>query len=220
LFVLLNYQREDTMIYRFYEWHLLNTLDSIPQVICFMISDTEMENDPGQIRRIISWCLDISDKVKKKTPSGVGIREIIVHISTNDPTKKPSYIKKIYDLSDIVQVHLHYANKKEIYGKGIPIIIAIGKSGREEIADAIQAMVDNDVSPDEVTTEILEKYLTFSQAPDCVIKTGGAHLVDFLIWQSVYSELFFLDLNWEKIRKVDLLRAFRDFQSRNRRFGA
>ncbi|MDD1724867.1 MAG: undecaprenyl diphosphate synthase family protein, partial [Methanospirillum sp.] len=37
---------------------------------------------------------------------------------------------------------------------------------------------------------------------------------------SVYSELFFLDLNWGHIRKIDLIRAFRDYQSRNRRFGA
>jgi len=81
-------------------------------------------------------------------------------------------------------------------------------------------MADNNVAPEDVTTDVLEKYLTFSHTPDCVIKTGGAHLVDFLIWQSVYSELFFLDLNWEKIRKIALIRAFRDYQSRNRRFGA
>ncbi|MFA7199277.1 MAG: undecaprenyl diphosphate synthase family protein, partial [Methanoculleus sp.] len=52
-----------------------------------------------------------------------------------------------------------------------------------------------------------------------VIKTGGDHLTDFLIWQSVYSELFFLDVNWALLRKVDFLRALRDFQSRARRFG-
>ena len=81
-------------------------------------------------------------------------------------------------------------------------------------------MVTDSIAPEQVTTKVLEKYLTFSHTPDCVIKTGGAHLVDFLIWQSVYSELFFLDLNWQRIRKIDLIRAFRDFQARNRRFGA
>ncbi|MGB4051813.1 MAG: undecaprenyl diphosphate synthase family protein, partial [Methanoculleus sp.] len=55
--------------------------------------------------------------------------------------------------------------------------------------------------------------------PDLVIKTGADHLTDFLIWQSVYSELFFLDVNWALLRKVDFLRALRDFQSRARRFG-
>jgi len=57
-------------------------------------------------------------------------------------------------------------------------------------------------------------------APDLVIKTGGQHLTDFLIWQSVYSEIFFSDVNWKFFRKVDFLRILRDFQARERRFGA
>jgi undecaprenyl diphosphate synthase len=52
-----------------------------------------------------------------------------------------------------------------------------------------------------------------------VIKTGGYHLTDFLIWQSVYSELFFSDVNWKLFRKIDFLRALRDYQARVRRFG-
>jgi undecaprenyl diphosphate synthase len=52
-----------------------------------------------------------------------------------------------------------------------------------------------------------------------VVKTGGSHLTDFLIWQSVYSELFFSDVNWRLFRKVDFLRALRDYQARKRRFG-
>jgi len=208
------------MIYQFYEWHLLRNLDSIPQVICFMISDAEMENDPKHIRHIISWCLEISEKVRMKGPQNIGISEIIIHISTQRPYTKPQYLSYIYELSDLATVHLHYDDTSETFGTGISVTIAIGKSGREEISDAIQSMADNNVAPEDVTTDVLEKYLTFSHTPDCVIKTGGAHLVDFLIWQSVYSELFFLDLNWEKIRKIDLIRAFRDYQSRNRRFGA
>jgi undecaprenyl diphosphate synthase len=52
-----------------------------------------------------------------------------------------------------------------------------------------------------------------------ILKTGGYHLTDFLIWQSVYSELFFSDVNWKYFRKTDFLRALRDYQARKRRFG-
>lgn len=208
------------MIYQIYEWHLLQSLESIPQVVCFMISDAEMENDPKQMKRIIEWCLEISDKIKDKNPKSSGIDEILIHISTPHQDKIPTYISEIKNLSSLAQVQIHYGKFTETLGNGVPITIAIGKSGREEIADAIKAMVADNILPEEITTETLEKYLTFSHTPDCVIKTGGAHLVDFLIWQSVYSELFFLDLNWERIRKIDLIRAFRDFQARNRRFGA
>ena len=72
------------MIYKLYEWHLLRNLDSIPQVICFMISDDEMKDDPAHIRRIISWCLEISEKVQKNSSKNTGISEIIIHISSLD----------------------------------------------------------------------------------------------------------------------------------------
>ena len=67
--------------------------------------------------------------------------------------------------------------------------------------------------------QLIESYLTFKYTPDVVIKSGGDHLTDFLIWQSVYSELFFSDVNWKYFRKVDFLRILRDYQSRIRRFG-
>ncbi|MBQ4597992.1 MAG: undecaprenyl diphosphate synthase family protein, partial [Methanocorpusculum sp.] len=75
------------------------------------------------------------------------------------------------------------------------------------------------ISPDAVTEDTIEEHLLYQVTPDFVIKTGGNHLTDFLIWQSVYSELFFTDVNWDKFRYVDFLRALRDFQSRQRRFG-
>jgi undecaprenyl diphosphate synthase len=40
-----------------------------------------------------------------------------------------------------------------------------------------------------------------------------------MIWQSVYSELYFIDLNWRDVRERDYLRAVLDYQNRQRRFG-
>ena len=97
--------------------------------------------------------------------------------------------------------------------------VAIGKSGREEIASCIREMARQGVTPEEVDEALIESHLTFKHTPDFVIKTGGDHLTDFLIWQSVYSELFFSDLNWSGMRRVDFLRALRDYQARVRRFG-
>jgi undecaprenyl diphosphate synthase len=52
-----------------------------------------------------------------------------------------------------------------------------------------------------------------------VIKTGAERLSDFMIWQSVYAELHFTDVNWRDFRKRDFLRAFKEYQERSRRFG-
>ena len=208
------------MLYRFYEWRISGHLESIPRYLCFMISDEEICRAPENILRVVEWCTEISADVRRHHPTSEGIVSITIHISTHSPDHIPDYLPAIRLIAQKAHLILHYGKETEDLGTGIPVAVAIGKSGREEIIDAIRLMAEESVDPDEVDEHRIEQYLTFRHTPDFVIKTGGSHLVDFLIWQSVYSELFFLDLNWEEIRKVDLLRSFRDYQSRIRRFGA
>ncbi len=75
------------------------------------------------------------------------------------------------------------------------------------------------LEPEDINEEVIESHLLFKFEPDIVIRAGGKRLTDFLIWQSVYSELYFTDVNWLDFRKVDFLRVIRDFQKRQRRFG-
>jgi len=56
--------------------------------------------------------------------------------------------------------------------------------------------------------------------PDLVIRTSGeSRLSGFLLWQAAYAEYAFADVYWPAFRRVDFLRALRDFTHRNRRFG-
>jgi short-chain Z-isoprenyl diphosphate synthase len=56
--------------------------------------------------------------------------------------------------------------------------------------------------------------------PDLVIRTSGEQrLGGFLLWQSVHSEFYFCDALWPDFRKIDFLRALRDYGTRQRRFG-
>jgi undecaprenyl diphosphate synthase len=129
------------------------------------------------------------------------------------------FLPEIRKISTIACLELHIGDKEEIAGTGMNVVVAIGKSGKEEITDCIRKMAEDHVRPSDVDEKMLESYLTFKYTPDVVIKSGGDHLTDFLIWQSVYSELFFSDVNWKYLRKVDFLRVLRDYQSRIRRFG-
>ncbi|MDD1728545.1 MAG: undecaprenyl diphosphate synthase family protein [Methanospirillum sp.] len=208
------------MLYRFYEWWIARNLERIPRYLCFMISDEEMQSDPEKIHQVVDWSLAISSEVIRRYGNESGIISITIHISTKDTTSSLPYLETIRALANRAHLILHVGNTTEDLGTGIPIAVAVGKSGRAEIIDAIKQMANDSTNPDEVDEHKLERYLIFQHTPDFVIKTGGSHLVDFLIWQSVYSELFFLDLNWKELRKVDLIRAFRDYQSRVRRFGA
>ncbi|MEM2910712.1 MAG: polyprenyl diphosphate synthase [Halobacteria archaeon] len=107
--------------------------------------------------------------------------------------------------------------------------IAVAYGGRAEIVDAtkrIALMVkDGSLFVDEIDEKTIESNLyTYgipNSDPDLIIRTSGEERIsNFLLWQSAYSELVFLDIFWPEFRKIDLLRTIRTYQRRNRRFGA
>jgi len=106
--------------------------------------------------------------------------------------------------------------------------VALAYGGRAEIVDAArkiaQRVEEGELKPDMIDEEIFEKFLYTAhmskQDPDLIIRTSGEErLSGFLLWQSAYSELCFLDVYWPAFRKIDLLRALRTYQQRKRRFG-
>jgi len=215
------------MIYRIYEWLIRRNLEHLPGTVCFMITAGDLEDAPEKLYECVSWCREISREVTGTYPSGddasreqsPGIRSLTFHISTRNPEGMVKYLPEIRRISGIGNLTLLCGDHLERSGTGISVTVAIGTSGREEIAGCIRKMADRGVLPEQVDENLIDSYLTFRYTPDIVIKTGGDHLTDFLIWQSVYSELYFSDINWKWFRYVDLLRIFRDYQSRARRFG-
>ena len=208
------------MIYRVYEYMLKRQINELPGHVCFMISGQDMADAPENLFLITSWCNEISDFVCKHNPSSKpGIQGLTFHISTPVPEEMTHYLPAVRKIGNISHLILHIGDKEEVAGNGMDVVVAIGKSGREEITSCIRRMAQDHVLPEDVDEKTLESYLTFQYTPDVVIKSGGDHLTDFLIWQSVYSELFFSDINWKYVRKVDFLRLLRDYQSRIRRFG-
>lgn len=105
---------------------------------------------------------------------------------------------------------------------------AFAYGGRAEIVDAAkmiaQKVAKGELTLDQIDEETFEKHLYTShmtkQEPDLIIRTSGEErLSGFLLWQSAYSELAFLDVYWPDFRLIDLLRVIRTFQKRKRRFG-
>jgi len=75
---------------------------------------------------------------------------------------------------------------------------------------------------DAVTVDAIGEHLYTSGQPDpdLVIRTSGEQrLSGFLLWQSAYSEFYFCEAYWPEFRRVDFLRALRDYGARHRRFG-
>ncbi len=106
--------------------------------------------------------------------------------------------------------------------------IALAYGGRAEIVDAARKIAERvekgEIGSKQIDEKLFEKFLYTAhlpkQDPDLIIRTSGEErLSGFLLWQSAYSELCFLDIYWPEFRKIDLLRAIRTFQKRKRRFG-
>lgn len=197
-----------SMLRKLYERRLAQSLEDIPQNVCFMVSEEEVLQAPGKIVDLARWSREL------------GIETLIIHIRTASAANIQAILPELRRLASLGRVEILSRGESEQSGSGdFHILVAIGMSGKEEIAGAIRSMAEEGISPGTVDEELFRSYLTIRTEPDLVIKTGGDQLTDFLIWQSVYSELFFTDINWDTFRKVDFLRALRDYQIRARRFG-
>lgn len=106
--------------------------------------------------------------------------------------------------------------------------IALAYGGQYELVDAVrkicQKVIDGDLGVDKIDKGEIESNLYTSHlpqsSPDMILRTSGEkRLSGFLIWQSAYSELVFMDIFWPEFRKIDLMRAIRTFQERKRRMG-
>jgi undecaprenyl diphosphate synthase len=213
------------VIHWLYERHLLSGLRVLPAHVCFMITAEEQRMAPEKITEVTRWCIETSgilgkkqEQIQKQEENRV-IQGVTFHISTNNPDEIAPLLPGIREIARFARLTLHHGDETEVAGSGMNVYVAIGKSGREEIAECIRRIAAEGLSPEQVDERTIEEHLTFRYTSDLVIKTGGNHLTDFLIWQSVYSELFFSDVNWSLFRKTDFLRALRDYQSRMRRFG-
>lgn len=104
--------------------------------------------------------------------------------------------------------------------------IALCYGGRQEIVDAVRRLArdvkEGLVRVDDIDEKLFSKYLyTYGLPdPDLIIRTSGEERIsNFLLWQSAYSELYFCEVYWPDFRKIDLWRAIRSYQKRERRFG-
>jgi len=106
--------------------------------------------------------------------------------------------------------------------------IAIAYGGQNELVDAIKKIgskiKDGSLDVNQIDKDVIESSLYTSHlpqsSPDMILRTSGEkRLSGFLLWQSAYSELVFMDIYWPEFRKIDLMRAIRTFQKRGRRLG-
>ena len=100
--------------------------------------------------------------------------------------------------------------------------LAINYGGRAELVDAMRDIIKSGASAESITEETFAEHLTTHglPEPDLIIRTSGEQRTSgFLAWQSVYSELMFIDKNWPAFSREDFDAALADYVNRQRRFG-
>jgi len=115
--------------------------------------------------------------------------------------------------------------KKRIQSKKVgdlTLNLIEGYGGKDEITDAVRELAklvkSGEIDPNDVKERDVERFLKIRSSPDLIVK-AGEEIPEFLIWQSIYSELYFIDIDWRSFRYVDFLRCLREFQRRERRYG-
>lgn len=190
--------------------------DEVPTSIAVIISSKAIS--PRWWRRVgevAGWC------------TALGIREAALFPEV-EGKERLEYVARVMaeELSALpAKGRLLFGDGEIPFGKGGPLdlAISIGRSGKEEVTEAIRSLLEDVksglVDPEEIDETAIEAKLQIKQRPDLLIRLGNRELSDFMIWQSTYSELYFIDRSWDRLKKIDFLVAVRDYQRRERRFG-
>ncbi len=124
----------------------------------------------------------------------------------------PSDIKKI----------VNKLNKTLVKNPKIRLNIAFNYGGKVEILNAIKKIIEEKIPSEKIDKALIERYLYTSGIPDpeLIIRTGGKkRLSGYLLWQSEYSELYFVDTYWPDFDKNELKKAISWFAEQERNFG-
>jgi tritrans,polycis-undecaprenyl-diphosphate synthase [geranylgeranyl-diphosphate specific] len=98
----------------------------------------------------------------------------------------------------------------------VTLNLAVAYGGRQEVLNAARKVAAQHL---DFTEENIQRNLWVKSYPEIVIRTAEDRLSNFLLWQSAYSEIYFVDKLWQDFTEQDLDRIIGDYNSRERRFG-
>ena len=129
-------------------------------------------------------------------------------------------------LPDKVVKAIEYAESRTREYSDFNYNLAVAYGGRQELVRSMEKIANKvkngELNPEEIDADLISSNLYTSGLPDpdLILRTSGEERIsNFLLWQLAYSELYFADVYWPDMRKIDFLRAIRSFQKRKRRLG-
>jgi undecaprenyl diphosphate synthase len=132
------------------------------------------------------------------------------------------HIGRLERLSPLLQEKVLAAIELTKNNSRLVLNVAFNYGGRDEIVNAIQHIVKDGIKAEDITVELIGKYLFTAGIPDpdLIIRTSGELRVsNFLIWQGAYSELYVTPTYWPDFDKEEYRKALDTYNRRDRRYG-
>lgn len=189
----------------------------IPVVTIWIFSLENFDRDPVEVTGLLSL-------IEEKT------RAIATDEEIHKNEIRVRYIGRTELLPDGLQDAIRLAESATGNYRKFLLNVAIAYGGRDEITEACRRYVQERTDAGQPLVDVLAGlnpdvlddyfYTSGSPDPDLILRTSGeVRLSGFLLWQSAYSEFYFCETYWPAFRKIDFLRALREFHHRHRRYG-
>ena len=132
------------------------------------------------------------------------------------------HIGRLEKLEPRIREKVKYAIEMTKNNERLILNVAFNYGGREEIVQAVKRVVTEQIPADDITEELLSRYMYTANSPDpdLIIRTSGEFRTsNFLIWQAAYAEYYITPTYWPAFDKAEYYKALQEFSQRDRRFG-
>lgn len=190
-----------------------------------------------KIEDILNWCRDAEIKILtlytfstenwQRSKKEVNFLMKLVYFAFTKDIKKlhknnicVRVIGRKNGLPEKIQKAIEKSEELTKNNTAIILNLAINYGGRPELVDALNKILKN--LPKEITEDLISQnvYTADLPDPDLIIRTSGEkRLSGFLMWQSAYSELYFIKHYWPEFSKEDFNDILNDFANQQRKFG-
>jgi tritrans,polycis-undecaprenyl-diphosphate synthase [geranylgeranyl-diphosphate specific] len=198
-----------------------------------------------KLEELLNWCLEIglrvltvyalsTENLQRPTPELDGLMDLFARsfreVAVDERVHRHGIRVRAFGnraalRRDVVEA-IELAERSTARYSNYQYNVAIAYGGREEIVLAIRELAkrvrSGELDPDAIDSEMVARHLYTADLPDpdLVFRTSGEERIsNFLLWQAAYAELYFADVLWPGLTRLDFLRAIRAYQTRQRRFG-
>jgi undecaprenyl diphosphate synthase len=178
-------------------------------VTMYAFSTENWRRPPDEVR----FLMNFNERILTKHRDEMNEKGVRIRFAGRRDWRVPRRILRNMDDSAALTAH----------NRRLTLTIAFNYGGRSEIVDAVRDLVSAGVPAGKIDERAIRSRLYWPDMPDpdLVIRSSGEYRIsNFLLWEIAYSELLFTDVLWPDFRREHLFEAVREYQRRERRYGA